>query len=193
MAAERRIDQDTAGEILLSPADAPPDDAGTARRRALLMAAAGFLLLFHLVFALFRSAGHPTSADASAWSLGMRAAVAGLALAVLGSPLPLGRRGVLVVEAALFGVETLLLLHAQYVGGVALIDRRDLVDAVALAKNGVLRAVVLMLTGAILVPHRPAVTARIALTIAAALVLCHGLVLHHADTALVDPDDVANR
>ena len=48
-----------------------------------------------------------------------------------------------------------------------------------------------LLAGAILVPHAPAVTGRIAISIAAALVLCHGLVLHHADTTRLDWDDVA--
>lgn len=179
-----------ADDILLAPADAAAARA-VPTRRTLLAVAAGFLLVFHLLFALFRAAGESSAADADAWSLGLRAAVAGVALAILRAPVPLSRRGLLAVEALLFGAETLLLLHAQYTGGVALIDARDLVDAVALAKNGVFRAAVLMLTGAILVPHAPAVTGRIALSIATALVLCHGLVLHHADTARLDRDDVA--
>lgn len=187
MTSEHRSDAD---DIVLAPADAAAA-ASVPTRRTLLAIAAAFLLVFHLLFALFRAAGHPSSADASALSLGLRAAVAGAVLLLLRSSVPLSRRGLLAVEAFLFGAETLLLLHAQYTGGVALIDARDLVDAVALAKNGVFRAAVLMLTGAILVPHAPAVTGRIALSIAAALVLCHGLVLHHADTARLEWDDVA--
>ncbi len=177
-------------DILLAPADSAAARA-VPTRRTLLAIFAGFLLFFHLLFALLRLAGQSTATDANVWSLGLRAAVAGAALVLLRAPVPLSRRGLLAVEAFLVGAETLLLLHAQYTGGVALIDDRDLVDAVALAKNGVFRAAVLMLAGAILVPHAPAVTGRIAISIAAALVLCHGLVLHHADTTRLDWDDVA--
>ena len=64
------------------------------------------------------------------------------------------------VEACLFGFEMLVLLAAQYLSAVDLIDRRDLVDAVAIQKNGVMRALVLMLLSGVFVPRAPAATAR---------------------------------
>lgn len=177
-------------EIELGPAPAPRagivaagDAAATARKRERLAAVAGFLFLFHLVFALFQAAGPSGSSDAATSSLALRAAAAAAVFVVLRSPIAIGRRGLPAAEVILFGGEMLLLLLAQYRTGIALIDAGQLVDAVALQKNGVLRTLVLMLCGAIFVPHHPAVTARISITMAAALVVCHALVLQHAAAA----------
>jgi eukaryotic-like serine/threonine-protein kinase len=172
------------------------DHAATARLRSRLAVVAGFLTLFHFVFAAVKltgpTAGAASSTDAPACSLLLRAAVAGLVFALLRSRVRLGRRRLRVVEACLFGFEMLVLLAAQYLSAVDLIDHRDLVDAVAVQKNGVMRALVLMLCCGVFVPHAPAVTARIVVTMAAAMIFCHGLVLHHADTAHLDLDDLAN-
>jgi serine/threonine-protein kinase len=118
--------------------------------------------------------------------------VAGGTAALLLAPLPLSRRQLRLVEGCLFGFEMLVLLAAQYLATVDLIDRRDLVDAVAVQKNGVIRAIVLMVCSGVFVPRAPAATARVVVTMAAALLFCHGMVLHHADTAHLDLDDVAN-
>lgn len=172
------------------------DDVATSTLRSRLAVVAGFLALFHLVFAVFKMTG-PDSAsvsasDAPAWTLLLRAGVAGLAFALLRSPLRLHRGHLRVVEGGLFGFEMLIMLAAQYLSVVDLIDRGDLIDAVAIQKNGVIRTLVLMLCYGIFIPRAPAATARIVVTMAAALILCHGVVLHHADTATIDMDDLAN-
>lgn len=167
-----------------------------AQLRSRLAAVAGFLMLFHLVFAVIKltgpAAGVTNASDAPAWSLLLRAAVAGLALAITRSPLRLSQRQLRLMEAGLFGFEMLILLAAQYLSAVDLIDNRDLVDAVAVQKNGVIRTLVLMICFGIFLPRPPAATARIVVTMAAALIVCHGLVLHHADTANLKMTDVAN-
>ena len=168
----------------------------TPQLRWRLAAVAGFLSLFHLAFALVKVTGPESvltaSSDAPTWSLLLRAAVAGLTCALLLSPLRLSRRHVRLVEGCLFGFEMLIMLAAQYLSAVDLIDRRELVDAVAVQKNGVIRTIVLMICCGVFVPRAPAATARIVVTMAAALILCHGFVLHHADTVNLDMDDVAN-
>ncbi|MFM1997299.1 MAG: Serine/threonine-protein kinase PknB [Planctomycetota bacterium] len=174
----------------------PGEELATSQLRWRLALVAGFLTLFHLVFAVVKMtapvAETPSSSDAPTWSLLLRAVVAGLTAALLLSPALLSRRQVRLVEGLLFGFEMLVLLAAQYLAAVDLIDRRDLVDAVAVGKNGVIRVLVLMLCSGVFVPRSPAATARIVVTMAAALILCHGMVLHHADTAHLDLDDVAS-
>ena len=161
-----------------------------------LAAVAGFLAVFHVAFAVIKMtapvSGTASSTDAPTWSLLLRAAAAGITCAILVSSLRLSRRQVRFVEGCLFGFEMLVLLAAQYLSAVDLIDRRDLVDAVAVQKNGVIRTLVLMICCGVFVPRVPAATARIVVTMAAALIVCHGFVLHHADTANLDMDDVAN-
>jgi hypothetical protein len=174
----------------------PGDGIATSELRWRLAAVAGFLSLFHLAFAAAKMAapatGTASSSDAPTGALLLRAAVAGLVCVLLLSPLRLNRRSVRLVEGFLFGFEMLVLLVAQYLSAVDLIDRRDLVDAVAVQKNGVIRTIVLMICCGVFVPRAPAATARIVVTMAAGLILCHGFVLHHADTANLDMDDVAN-
>lgn len=173
----------------------PGDGIGTTDLRWRLAAVAGFLAVFHLAFALVKMTAPVSgiaSSDAPVWSLLLRAAVAGLICAVVASPMRMSRRQVRLVEGCLFGFEMLLLLAAQYLSAVDLIDRRDLVDAVAVQKNGVIRTLVLMICCGVFVPRAPAATARLVVTMAAALILCHGFVLHHADTANLEMDDVAN-
>ena len=174
----------------------PGDGIATKDLRWRLAAVAGFLASFHLAFAVIKMtapvAGTAASSDAPTWSLLLRAATAGLTCALLLSSLRLSRRQVRFVEGCLFGFEMLVLLAAQYLSAVDLIDRRDLVDAVAVQKNGVIRTLVLMICCGVFVPRAPAATARVVVTMAAALILCHGFVLHHADTANLDMDDVAN-
>jgi len=174
----------------------PGETLATSQLRWRLAVVAGFLTLFHLVFALVQMtapvAVTASSSDAPTWSLLLRAAVAGLTAALLLSRVPLSRGQVRLVEGFLFGFEMLVLLAAQYLAAVDLIDRRDLVDAVAVQKNGVIRTLVLMICSGVFVPRAPAATARTVLTMAAALIFCHGMVLHHADTAHLDLDDVAN-
>ena len=185
-----------AGNGDASPAGPLADAVAAAKLRWRLAVVAGFLAVFHLAFAAIKvtgpAAGPGSTSDAPAWSLLVRAAVAGLVFALLRSPLRLGLRHLRVVEAGLFGFEMLVILAAQYLSAVDLIDRRDLVDAVAVQKNGVIRTLFLMICCGVFVPRAPAATARIVVTMAAALILCHGLVLHHADTAGLDMDDVAS-
>jgi len=173
-----------------------PEIPGIDPLRSRLAAVATFLALFHVVFAaaklLTPPGGPAASTDAPIWSLLLRAAVAALAFALLRSQWPLSRRQVRWVEGCLFGFEVVILLMAQYLSAVDLIDRRDLVDAVAVQKNGVMRAILLMVCWGVIIPRAPARAARGALTIAAGLILCHGLVLHHADTLHLDRDDLAN-
>ena len=172
------------------------DGLATTQSRSRLAAVAGFLTLFHLAFALVKVTGPASaltnSSDAPTWSLLLRAAVAGVTFALLRSPLRLSRRHVRFMEGGLFGFEMLVLLAAQYLSVTDLIDQRDLVDAVAVQKNGVIRTLVLMICCGVFVPRAPAATARIVVTMAAALILCHGVVLHHADTANLNMDDLAN-
>ena len=195
-AADSRWETDAATGTTQGSPQEDGDRIATSQLRWRLAAVAGFLSLFHLAFALVKVTGPAavltTSSDAPAWTLLLRAVVAGLACALLLSPLRLSRRHVRLVEGGLFGFEMLVILAAQYLSVVDLIDRRDLVDAVAVQKNGVIRTIVLMICCGVFVPRSPAATARIVVTMAAALILCHGFVLHHADTANLAMDDVAN-
>lgn len=189
-AAVAGLGRDVARE---SPAD---DGIAVPHLRWRLGIVAGFLALFHLVFAVVKmtgpTSGVASSTDAPAWSLLLRAVVAGLVFAFLQSPVRLTRRHLRFLDVSLFAFEMLVILAAQYLSATDLIDRRDLVDAVAVQKNGVIRTLVLMICCGVFVPRSPATTARIVVTMAASLILCHGLVLHHADTADLDMDDLAN-
>ena len=158
-----------------------------------LVAAAGFLLLLNLGFALLQVGSHPSEADASSLSLLVRAVVDGSVLAAVWLLPTLRRRGLRALELVLFGLEMLVLLDSQYFTGIHLIDQSDLVDAVAFQKNGVLRAMVLMFCSAVFMPHRPMIAGRIAVSMAGAVVLCHGFVLEHARTAHLVMDDVASQ
>lgn len=194
---EDDIDLESAPEDGVAAQERPEGDGlATSQLRWRLAAVAGFLTLFHLTFAVVKETGPASvltaSSDAPTWSLFLRAAVAGFACVLLLSPLRLSRRHVRLVEGVLFGFEMLALLAAQYLSVIDLIDRRDLIDAVALQKNGVIRTLVLMICYGVFVPRAPAATARVVVTMAAAMILCHGFVLHHADTANIDMDDVAN-
>lgn len=165
--------------------------ADAAYRKGLAVVA-GFFLAANLGFAILQSSLHPAEADTSTLSLLVRVAANVLVLATLWRLPALGRRGLLLVEAVLFGVEMLVLLDGQYVTGIHLIDQSDLVDAVAFQKNGVLRVTLLMICSGVFLPHSPKITGRIAVTMAGSLVLCHSFVLDHAKTAHLVMDDVAS-
>ena len=177
-------------EIGAVSAAAPAD---TGRLRVGLVALAALLAVFHVLFALLRSTSHPEAADAGiGWLLsrvGIDVAVVGLAL----SPWGRDRRVLRAAEGLLILAEMAFLFQSQYRTVLTLIEARDFVDAVAVAKNGVLRTVIVMIAAAAFLPHAPAITARISVSLAAAIILCHALVLHHADTDGVAMDDVANR
>ena len=164
----------------------------TAKLRSGLAIIAGFLAVFHLAFVLIKLTGPASLSDTPLRPLLVRAAVAGLTFAFLRSSLRLSRLQLGFVEAFLFGFEMLLTLIFQYTAGVELIDRRDLIDAVVIQKNGVIRILFLIVSSGIFLPRSPAATARITVTMAAALIFCHGVVLHHADTVDLNMDHVAN-
>lgn len=157
-----------------------------------LLVVAGFLLVSNLVFALTQSVVPPSEADTSSLSLLVRAAADALVLGLLWWLPTLGRRGLVACEAFLFAVEMFVLLDSQYVTGIHLIDQGDLIDAVAFQKNGVLRTFVLMFCSAVFMPHNATISGRIAVTMAAAVVLCHSFVLEHAKTAHLVMDHVAS-
>jgi len=193
------IDVDLAaddGLVVDAAAGGPADGMATATLRSRLAVVAGFLALFDLAFAVIKitgpAAGTGFTSDASASSLLLRSAAAAFVFALVRSKLPLGRRQLRLVEGALFGFEMLLILATQYLSVIDLIDRRDLIDAVAIQKNGVIRTLMLMICSGVFLPRAPAVTARIVVTMAAAIILCHGVVLHHADTIDLDMNHVAS-
>lgn len=157
-----------------------------------LIAVAAFLLLFNIIFAVLQTGTHPSQADASSLSLVVRAAANAMVLGILWLLPSLRRRGLLLVELLLFGTEMLVLLDSQYFTGVHLIEQRDLIDAVAVQKNGVLRGLVLIFCSAVFLPHPPKVAGRVAVTMAGAIVLCHAFVLDHARTAHLVMDDMAS-
>jgi hypothetical protein len=194
-------DHDPSGEVEIdletaARAGSSADRTSVPLLRSRLAVVAGFLCAVHLVFAVAKltapTVGSATSTDIPAWSLLIRAAVAVSVFALLRSSVPLSRRRLRLLESFLFGFEMLVLLTAQYLSAIDLIDHRDLIDAVVVQKNGVIRMLMLMICRGVFVPRAPAQTARIAVTMAAALILCHGLVLHHADLANLDQDDLAN-
>ncbi len=164
--------------------------------RSRLSAVVGFLAVFQLLFAVIKLTG-PSSAvvsasDVPAWSLLVRFVVDSLLFALLRSPIHLTRRHLLWIEGFVFVYEMMFMLLMQYMSAVDLIDRGDLVDAVAVQKNGVLRVTLLMICYGIFMPRRPATTAKVVTTMATSLMLCHGIVLHHAETLHLDRDDLAN-
>lgn len=164
---------------------------GDPYRKGLAVVAA-FLLASNLGFAALQSGLHPSEADTSSLSLLVRATANLIALVALWRLPALSRRGLGLVELFLFGTEMLVLLDSQYVTGIHLIDQSDLVDAVAFQKNGVLRVTFLMVSSAVFLPHSPKISGRIAVTMATALVLCHGFVVDHARTAHLVMDDIAS-
>ena len=109
---------DAAPDITLGSPEDDGSGIATSQLRWRLAAVAGFLAVFHLAFALVKATGPASvltaSSDAPTWSLLLRAAVGGLACALLLSPLRLGRRHVRLVEGCLFGFEMLIMLAAQY-------------------------------------------------------------------------------
>jgi serine/threonine-protein kinase len=168
----------------------------SATLRSRLAVVAGFLSLFHLAFAAIKltgpTAGTGFTSDSPAWSLLFRATAAAAVFALLRSTLPLGRRQLRLVEWLLLCIEMFFILATQYLSVSDLIDRHDLIDAVAIQKNGVIRTLVLMICFGVFLPRAPAVTARITVTMAAAIIFCQGLVLHHADTVDLDVNHVAS-
>lgn len=190
------VDHGATGGRDQGPATGGGDDMSTATLRSRLAIVAGFLALFHLAFAVIKPTGPAAAAgfssDAPAWVLLTRAAIAAAVFALMRSSVSLDRRRLRIVEMALLCIEMLFILCTQYLSTVDLIDRRDLVDAVAIQKNGVIRTLVLMICWGVFLPRSAAATARITVTMAAALIFCHGLVLHHADTVDLDVDDVAS-
>jgi eukaryotic-like serine/threonine-protein kinase len=161
--------------------------------RSRLLAVAGFFLVCHVILSAFGVVSPGSESLALATSLALRALVAGLVFAVLWSPLVLSHRQLRAAEIFLFGVEMLLVLAAQYQINVQLVDRGDLIGTVAYQKNGVLRVVVLMLAYGVFIPNAPRITARVVLTMAIGLIVCHGMVLHHAMNANAIADTVAGR
>lgn len=157
-----------------------------------LLVVAGFLLVSNLGFALTQSVVHPSEADTSSLSLVVRSVADALVLGILWLLPTMGRRGLVACEAFLFAVEMFVLLDSQYVTGIHLIDQGDLIDAVAFQKNGVLRTFVLMFCSAVFLPHNATISGRIAVTMAASVVLCHSFVLDHAKTAHLVMDHVAS-
>lgn len=183
----RADDVEIVGDAVAAPA------ADTQRLRQGLAALAGLFAVFHILFALSRSTSHPDAIDGGiGWLLarvGVDAAVVALAL----SPWGRDRRILRAAEAFLLAAEAAILVQSQYRTLLSLVDARDVVDAAAVGKNGVLRTVIMTVAVAVFLPHAPATMARIAVSLAAAIIVCHGLVLHHADTEGVLMDDVANR
>jgi len=184
-------EQASAGELQASASAGGTVFADSQHRHGLLVVA-GFLLVSNLGFTLTQSVVHPSEADTSSLSLVVRAVADALVLGVLWRLPTLGRRGLVACEAFLFGVEMFVLLDSQYVTGIHLIDEGDLIDAVAFQKNGVLRTFVLMFCSAVFLPHSATISGRIAVTMAAAVVLCHSFVLDHAKTAHLVMDHVAS-
>jgi len=195
-APELAADEDAAAAAGELPGRHRGDDVPPQLLRTRLATVAGFLTVFHLAFAIAKLYGSgsaaATASDAPLWTLLLRAAVAGAYFLLLRVGPHLGRRVLRLVEGGLFGFEMLVLLAAQYLAVIDLIDSRDLIDAVAVQKNGVIRSLVLMVCYGVFIPRAPATTARIVVTMAAAVIICQGMVLHHADTKPLDIDDIAS-
>lgn len=189
-AADAPVEIDADVELTTAASDPAAGLADPGSKRFNLMVLAGFLSVVHLAFLGLQVASHASTADVSSTSLFTRMAIDAAVCAVLFSQRRIGSWGLVAAEAVLFGSEMLILLDAQYFTLLALIDRGDLVDAVACQKNGVARCIVLMISNAIFVSHRPLVTGRIVATMAASLIICHGLVLDHAISAHQILDDV---
>lgn len=120
------------------------------------------------VFALFV----PNSGETLASSYVAVRAIFSIAVAVLlASRIPLNYRKLRSIEYCYIGLQTLIILSAQYVVGLELIARGDIVHAVAFDKNCILRLTVLVLLYGVLIPNRPAVTARVVMTIATGPIL----------------------
>lgn len=173
-------------------AAAGSDAVADSRYRHGMLVVAGFLLVSNLGFAAMQSVVLPSEADTSSLSLLVRATADAIVLGILWLVPTLSRRGLAACEIFLFTAEMFVLLDSQYVTGIHLIDQGDLVDAVAFQKNGVLRTFVLMFCNAVFLPHSAKLAGRIAVTMAAAVVLCHSFVLEHARTAHLVMDDVAS-
>jgi serine/threonine-protein kinase len=169
------------------------DSESTRLLRSRLIAVAGFALACHVILAVFKAASPGAESAAMLLSLVLRALVAGSVFGVLSTPLVLTQRQLRAVEIFLFVGEMMLVLASQYQVNMQLLDQGDMIATVAYQKNGVLRTIVLMLAFGVFVPHSPKVTARVVLTMAISLIVCHGLVLQHALNEHLNLDQVSNR
>ncbi len=169
------------------------DQESTRLLRSRLLFVAGYFLVCHIVFALFEAISPGSVLHAIATSVALRAAAAALVFGVLWSPFLLTRPQLRAVECFLFGAEMLIILGAQYAFNREFIDQGDALGAVAYQKDGVLRVVACMVAFGVFVPHAPRITARVVLTMAISLIVCHGVVLQHALNAHALVDRLAGR
>ncbi len=161
-------------------ATASVDSESTRLLRSRLLAVACYFLASHIIFAVFEAISSGSVMHEIATSLAARAAVTALVIGVLLSPLVFSRHQLRAVECFLFGTEMLVVLVAQYLFNRQFVDQGGALGTVAYQKDGVFRVVALMLAYGVFIPNAPKITARVVLTMAISLIVCHGMVLQHA-------------
>ena len=182
----------TRGQRYWASASAGVGDEATRLLRSRLLAAAGCLFVFNLILVIL-SATPDSQLRLGAGSLALRAVITFLVCSLLLSRRPLGYRQLRGIEVLLFGSELVLQLAAQYRFNIQFVDQGDLIATLLLQKNGTMRLMLLMLIYGIFIPNPPKITAGVVLSMAMSLIVCHALVLHHAVTASVLVDKMADR
>ncbi len=115
-----------------------------------------------LIFTLFA----PNSGETLALQSLAARAILSIALAILlGSRLSLSYRQLRAIEYTFIGLQALIILGAQYVVGLELMSRGDMIRVVAFDKNCVMRLIILIVLYGVLIPNRPKATARVVLTL----------------------------
>ena len=119
-----------------------------------------------------------------AWSLiASRFALSVVVAGLLMSPIRLAPTHVRLVEFALFGGLTIIVMISQYVVNLSMVQAQDSIGMVAFMKNGVIQMVILMLLYGTFIPNHPRIVARVVLAMALAPLFSLALLTEHPEVA----------
>lgn len=154
-------------------------------RRSRLGAAATFLAVAYGVIFLWILFG--SGADGwLVWTLmGSRCVLAAGIAFVLMSRAALPTSQLRVLEYALFGGITLILMIAQYQVNLDLMRSGDALGTIAYMKNGVIQMFTLMILYGMFIPNPPRITAKVVLTMALAPVISFVLLVENEEVSSV--------
>jgi serine/threonine-protein kinase len=167
-------------------------ETDTLRRHRLLAASAFLAVTFAILSVWVFASDNPgtLAADGSRFSvrvvlIALRCLLAICVAGVLASEAPLSRKQLHVLEYALFGGLTLLIMASQYFVGLDLARRGPEYVPILLAfiKDGVVQTMALMMIYGTLIPNRPAVAARLLVAMFVGVVSVAFLLRFHGDLA----------
>jgi eukaryotic-like serine/threonine-protein kinase len=142
----------------------------------LLAVASAILLIFHVI----RGTEH---VPFSWFLLSARFVLPAVIAGVLLSPLALSVRWLRVLEYALFGGMTLIVVTSEYTINLWLMQHHDYPAMVAFVKNGVINMVVLMFLYGTFIPNKPKTVAWVVLSMALLPMLSLAILTEHPDAS----------